>query len=126
MGIIERMGHEYKFRRFAQGHYVNGKWIAPDEVVPTDELGNEIFYTMIASIQRMSAQETQALPEGQRSSEWIKIYTTTKLERTIESEKLKGDVVIWNDREYEVMKVENWGETRMPHYKVLAVLLEAK
>jgi hypothetical protein len=124
MGIIDRMGGTFTFRRFAAGQYVNGKWIDGVEVIPTDEDGNEISWSMAASIQRMTAQETQAMPEGQRSSEWIKIYTTTKLERTQEADKTKGDVVSYNDREYEVIKIEDWMDTRIPHYKALAVLIE--
>lgn len=124
MGIIERMGRTYTFRRFAAGRYVNGNWIEGDEVVPHDADGNEISFSMTASIQRLSPQETMAIPEGQRTSEWIRIYTATKLERTVESEKTKGDIIIYNEREYEVMKIENWTETRIHHYKAMAVLLE--
>lgn len=126
MGIIERMGREYTFRRFSQGRYVNGKWVEGDEVVDHDEDGNEIPFSMVASIQRMTSQETQSLPEGQRDSEWIRIYTSTRLYRAIEADHIKGDVVIFNDREYEVMKLDNWGDTRMPHFKAMAVLLEQK
>lgn len=123
MGVIDRMGQTYGFRRFAQGRYVDGEWVDGDEVVPTDENGAETSFTMVASIQPMTAQETMAMPEGQRTSEWINIYTATKLERTQESEKTKGDVVIYNEREYEVMKVFDFMTSRIPHYKAQAVLL---
>jgi len=125
MGIIERMGSKYNFRRFAAGRYVGGHWVEGDEIVPTDETGAEVSFSMWASIQPMTPQETMSLPEGQRTSEWIKIYTVTKLDRTMEKDKTKGDIVSYNDREYEVMKVENRTATRIPHYKAQAVLIES-
>lgn len=126
MGIIERMGRQYTFKRFAQGYYVNGKWTEGAEVLDEDSDGNQVPFSMVASIQRMTPQETQSLPEGQRDSEWIRIYTSTRLFRTVEADHTKGDVVVFNGREYEIMKLENWGDTRMPHYKAMAVLLEQK
>jgi hypothetical protein len=115
MGIIERMGRTYTFSRTGAGAYVDGNWVAG--------AGSGTF-DMAASIQRLTPQETAALPEGQRTSEWIRIYTPTQLQRTNESLKLKGDLVNYNGRQYEVMKIENWTETRIQHYKALAVLLE--
>jgi hypothetical protein len=124
MGIIERMGRPYMFRRFGPGRYVSGQWVDGDEVIPTDEDGNETSFSMTASVQRLTPQETAAMPEGQRSSEWIKVYTGTQLLRADESERTKGDVVLFHGREYEVKKIEDWTDTELPHYKALAVLLE--
>lgn len=124
MDAINRLGQKYTFRRFAPGQYVSGKWRDGEEIIPHDDQGNEIFFSMTAVIQRMSPQETLTLPEGDRTREWIKIYTSTKLERSNEAEKTKGDIVNYKNREYEVRKVEDWEEFRLPHYRVIAILLE--
>lgn len=124
MGALSRLGSTYTFRRFAPGRYVNGEWVNGVEVIPQDDQGNEVAFSMVASIQRLTAQEMLALPEGERSSERITIYTETKLEKGDEATKTKGDIVLYNGREYEVRKVENWMETPQPHYTAVAVLLE--
>jgi hypothetical protein len=123
MGPISRLGQTYTFRRFAPGTYVKGVWVSGAEVVPTDNEGNAIAFSMVASIQRLTPNEMLALPEGQRTSEWIKIYTTTKLEKTIEENKTKGDIVSYDGDEFEVIKIEDWTRSPIPHYKVHAVRL---
>ena len=56
MDAINRLGKTYTFRRFASGKYVNGKWVDGEEVIPHDDQGNEISYSMTAAIQRMTPQ----------------------------------------------------------------------
>lgn len=121
MGAISKLGTSYTFRRFSPGYYEKGNWVPGVEIVPHDANGNSVYFSMIASIQRLSAQETVALPDGQRTREWIRIYTETRLERTIEEEKTKGDVVQYGGAEYEVVKVEDWTMSPISHYKILAV-----
>ena len=114
MGAIDRLGSTYEYKRLAAGSYVNGNWVE----------GAEISGTIVASIQPLTPQETQTLPEGERSSEFIRIYTATKLNKTNEVALTKGDKITYNGRDYEVKKVEDWTAYRIPHYKAIAVLLE--
>jgi hypothetical protein len=114
MGAIDRLGSTYEYKRLAAGTYVDGKWIE----------GAEIIGTIVASIQPLTPQETQTLPEGERSSEFIRIYTATKINKVNEAAMTKGDKITYNGRDYEVKKVEDWTAYRIPHYKAIAVLLE--
>lgn len=115
MGLISSFGSTYEITRFEPGDHINGIWVN----------GAETQTEMIASIQPLSPYEVMKLPEGSRSKEMIKIYTTFALRATIESLKVKGDRVSYRGRLYEVRKISEWEFiTDIPHFKALAVLVE--
>ena len=87
--------------------------------------GAESIIEIIASIQPLSPYEVLQLPEGQRTKEIVKVYTTTGLRQTIEQQNLKGDRIAYKGRLYEVRKVSSWETfTDIPHFKAVAVLVE--
>lgn len=82
-------------------------------------------HTMTASVQPLRARERELLPEGQRSKEAIKIYTTTQLYTVREQDKKKADKVDWEGRTFEVASVETYTDEKdLPHYRAAAVLAE--
>lgn len=116
MGLIDRFGESYNVRRADPGDYVKGRWIPSDTYTEID---------IIASIQPMKPWEVEHQPEGQRTKEIIKIYTTNGLRPTIEAQKVKGDLISYRGRTYEVQRVETWDfVTDIPHFKAIAVLVE--
>jgi len=115
MGLISHFGSTCSVKRFAPGEYIDGHYIA----------GAESTFEIVASIQPLGAYEMLQLPEGQRTKEAVKIYTTSPLRQTIESQQVKGDRVAYKSRLYEVQKVSTWETfTDIPHFKAVAVMVE--
>jgi hypothetical protein len=81
--------------------------------------------TAIMSLQTVSGREVLLLPEGSRTQESRKAYTTEALRTDNEKSKLKADVIEADDRLWKVMRVDPYpSSTRLPHYRVLAILVE--
>lgn len=115
MGLISHFGSTYTVKRFAPGEYIDGHYMP----------GEESIFEIVASVQPLSPYEILQLPEGQRTKEAVKIYTTAGLRQTIESQKVKGDRISYKGRLYEVQKVSTWEMfTDIPHFKAIAVMVE--
>jgi hypothetical protein len=118
MGLIDRFGAAYTVRRRNPGSYVDGDW------VPS---GTYTDYEMIASIQPINGRELEILPEGQRTKEAVRIYTKFGLQQAVEQQNVKGDLVSYRGRQYEVHKVEPWEIASwddLVHFKAIALLVE--
>lgn len=95
--------------RRAAGAYVNGSWVqgAPT-VIPMD-----------AHVQPSSPKEVMQLPENERTSEAISIYTIEPLRTSDSSAQTESDVVTFAARQYKVMVVEDWS-TQARYAKAIA------
>ena len=91
------------------GGYVDGTW---HNASPT-----EIEIEM--SVQPINGHELVQLPEGDRSREWVKGYTAVEMQIADEVNGVRGDWILWNNKNYEVQKSERWMITDLNHYKVL-------
>ncbi len=80
-------------------------------------------FTIMASIQPMSAREQQLLPEGQRVENTKKIYTLTELRTARQADGTEPDHVIYNGHTYEVRSVEDWVDLG-GYWKVIAERIE--
>lgn len=116
MSLISRFGTTYTVKRRNAGSYVGGHW----QPAGTTE------FEIIASIQPLRGKEMELLPEGERSKERVRIYTKSGLQQTIEKLAIKGDLVSYKGREYEVKSIEEWEFSRdgLAHFKAIAVLVE--
>lgn len=76
------------------GSYVDGSWI---DATPTTINFNAV-------VQNATAQDLLVLPEGDRSSETIKIHTTTRLIALIEGS-TDGDIISYNSFDWLVYNV---------------------
>lgn len=90
-----------------------------------DEYGNwidaeEQQITIKASIQPLNMREMETLPEGQRSSNMIKIYTDTELHATIQSGN-KADIIVWLGKRWEILSCAVYQMNIIPHYKAIAM-----
>jgi len=94
------------FKRKSAGSYVNGIW----------EAGSETTSQMDAVIQFLSGQKLLSLPEEFRTQENIRLYTEQQLKTLDESAGTLGDIVVWNDVEYEVFQVQNRLASSLPHF----------
>jgi len=73
-----------------------------------------------ASVQPATPKDLEDVDEDRRTRENIRLYTQTELLTASVSESQQPDVVVWEDVDYEVHSVTNWGEVGN-YYKVLAV-----
>jgi hypothetical protein len=117
MSLISRFGTTYTVRRRDPGSYVNGHW---------QPAGTWTEFDIVASIQPLRGKEMELLPEGERSKEMVRIYTKSGLRQTIEQQDVKGDLVSYKGRQYEVKSVEEWEFSwdGLAHFKAIAVLVE--
>lgn len=117
MGLIDRFGATYSVRRRDPGSYVDGNWVPA---------GSYTDFDIVASIQPIKGRELELLPMGQRTTEAVTIYTKSGLRPTIEKQDVKGDLVSYKGRQYEVHKVEEWEFSwdGLAHFKAIALLVE--
>ena len=89
--------------RQAAGAYVNGVWVpgAPYQV------------TIQASVQPASAEDMHRLPEGQRQTGAVKLYTNDAL-LTAKGDQ-KADIVVTEQGHYEVSVADVWENGLIPH-----------
>ena len=98
------------------GEYVNGAWVKPS---PTN-------LTIIANIQPITkSTEVALLPEGDRSKEVIKLYTTSQLfQRREGSSPIEGDLISWDGKSFEVLKVVRYQMGVLDHFRAVCVRKE--
>lgn len=88
--------------------------------------GTSTQKTIPANVQPvMKGTDTLLVPEGDRSKEIIKIYTEYELKsRTEGGSSNEADIVEFNGRTYEVMRVISYKMGILNHYKAIAVRRE--
>ena len=103
-------------RRSVAGSRVKGVYVSP----PPKRI------SISANIQPMiKSTDTMMLPEGDRSKEAIKIYTTTALFSVREgTNSVVADVIEWQGSEWEIVKVVHYQMGVLDHFKALAVRKE--
>lgn len=86
-------------RRPDAGTYVDGRWVG----------GSVVDSTITASIQPLSGEDMQSLPEARRESEAYNMYTSTQV-RTVQEagSDQNADRVLFFGKEFEVWQVRPW------------------
>lgn len=97
-------------KRFAGGKYVKGRWVADEE--------SETLQIM-ASVQPVTNDDMQNLPEGKRIERAVKIYTDELLR--VEGTDEQGDIILWQGREYRVIAIAPNQMGVISHYRYYAV-----
>lgn len=94
--------------RKTEGEYVNYKW----------EPGIEILIEIKASVQPLTPNEMQMMPEGRYTTQQFKLYTSFKL-RTVDEQ--NPDVVLVDGERFEVISVAPWQSLSgfINHYKAI-------
>lgn len=113
MSIISRMagGDVVTVTRFKPGQTVAGKFQADIEKV----------FTTPASVQPLGYKELVREDIGDRTREFIRIYTEVELMANDNDAQLKGDIIMFNGDKFEAQKVERWMHLNLPHFKTIAV-----
>ncbi len=109
--VVPSLSDPFTVERAPSGTYDdNGLW---------QEQPAETFEAC-GSIQTMTDEDLQKLPEGRRLRGGIKIYTTSELLTANVDEKRQPDVVLWDGARWQVEKIDDWNHYA-GYYKVLAV-----
>ncbi len=117
MSLVEDFGETITIRRMSgNGALVNGVYRG----APTSDS------KITASVQVLSANEMLLLPEGDRLKEAIKIYSDVPLMVSSNDNLREADVVFWDNRAFEVQKVEKWQQLDLKHYRSIAMLMQPK
>jgi hypothetical protein len=116
--MIKDFGVTITIERYATGSWSNGRFIK----------GVKTEFNIVASVQILRGNETLLLPEARRTKENIKIYSEEKLRTTDEKNMTSVDIVVYNNKKYEVHKVDNWvsNDTDIPHYKSIASKIDGE
>lgn len=82
--------------------------------------------TFTVSVQPLRGNELLNLPQGQRESENVKIYSDERIftVRNSNAESKTADCIEWRGCSYQIQSVEDWTKTDIPHYKSIAVKIE--
>ncbi len=76
-------------------------------------------FNIRASVQPLTPEEMQLLPEGRRQTEGYRLYTDTRLIAANSKTGVNADLVEYEGADYEVFAVDRWKNGILPHYKVL-------
>jgi hypothetical protein len=96
-------------KRRAVGAFVAGVWVP----------GAPTTTTIQASVQPASAEDIQRLPEGQRQTGAVKLYTNDSLFTAKGTQ--EADIVVTPQGDYEVSVAEVWDNGLIPHKSYLCV-----
>jgi len=100
-------------KRYASsGEYVNGNFVP---------VGSPVTFLIMASQQPLTGRELEALPEGRRNSDSYSLFTDYPLVTAEVSKVNNPDIVMINNEEFEVIKVESWQNDVINHYKATVV-----
>ena len=94
-------------RRPSAGQYIAGVW----------QNGAWASFTFVGTIQPLSGQEYDKLPEGRRETAAYSVITTTAL-RGLDSTVNPDHVLAFGDW-CEVVRVEPWQSGILPHYRCI-------
>ena len=100
-------------KRTTQGGYVDGYWVDGEE---TEQ------FTARMSVQPLRGFEFEALPEGRRGRQSVRLYSSKRLKPILDNDGTADRVVI-NGEEFEVYSTEPWQNGVQSHYKSIAQLI---
>jgi hypothetical protein len=101
----------YIVLREAAGAYVNGAWVA----------GVRSVLTVQASVQPIKlGQDMQAVPEGRRLSDFVKVYTGSPLFITDEANSVQPDIIVSGGFGYELNDISAAQSGVLNHYRYQA------
>jgi len=99
-------------KRFSTGGYNEntGRW---------EEDSSPEEFTIKASLQPMTGEDLEALPEGKRAEAGYWIFTSTKL-KTVQTDgsDQNPDIVVIFEEEFEAVTLKRWRNNIINHYQV--------
>jgi hypothetical protein len=99
--------------REGKGEYRKGKW----------ESGDAEEFEINCSMQPLTGDDLKKPEDGERTSEQYNLFCTTELKPAADS--TTGDIVSYNGKKFEVIRVERWAGL-IPHFKCVVQSLLAR
>jgi len=97
--------------RESPGSYIDGMWAGGVR---------SVLYTL-ASVQPVTiGRDMQSLPDGRRSSDFVKIYTIDRLNAIGDGDGIQPDIIVHNGVGYEIVSVDANQSGVINHYKYIA------
>lgn len=95
------------------GAYVNGIWVA----------GSRSVSSVSASVQPVTVfgQDMQAMAEGRHMSDFVKVYSDTRLKVTDDGKNIQPDIIVSQGFGYELVSIFANQSDVINHYKYVAV-----
>ena len=102
--------------RKGAGSYVDGVW----------QEATETTLTVNMKVQPAKEADLKMLPESDRSSGMVKVFSQDTALRTLQqgSSSYEADEFVWQGYRYQVVRVDQWDTTRINHYECIAKRLE--
>ena len=85
------------------------------------EKGNVTTKTIRCEIQPLDGYIFKLLPEGKRDVESLRIFTKEKLSVGDSSSNISGDVLIYNNKRFDIWRVHFWILGGLTHYEGIAL-----
>lgn len=94
------------------GNWIKGQW----------KEGNEKTIPFKGTAQPASGKAMELLPDGKRNSEAITVFAPGNMKFTPAEpvEQRSGDIIVWEERRYEVYVVRPWKCGIIPHWELVA------
>lgn len=106
----------FTVKRPSMGHYEDLLWV---------EDGPELDVIISASVQPLKMIEMEALPEGKRTGEAVKIYSDERLYPALQNGDgqlmRNADRLLYDNREWEVVSCSQFQSGIISHYKSYAI-----
>ena len=99
-------------RRSTTGYYEKGQW----------KKGRPVDLEFCGTAQPASGKTIELLPEGKRNIETISVFAPIKVEFTPADfeKKTGGDLIIYDDKHYEVLVAKKGNVGLIPHWELVA------
>lgn len=94
--------------RRGAGVYSGGQWVE----------GSDTNLTIYASVQPANGEELKALPEGYRTKETLKLYSSDELIPL--GDNRRPDILLWRGAQYEISLKGPWQSGVISHFKYYA------
>lgn len=94
------------------GTYIQGVYIPSPKA-------SEVIHASIQPLKLFEQNDTLQLTDGRRNKAGIKIYSDELLYSS--SQTVKGDIVIYKGRRFEVLKVSDHTDNFLPHFASIAL-----
>lgn len=93
------------------GTHTDGIWVP----------GTHSVSTVLCSVQPVvKATDLVSLPEGRHLSDYVKVYTDTKLKIAEDGTNVQSDIIVNGDFGYEIVDVAENQSNVIPHYRYIA------
>jgi hypothetical protein len=100
-------------KSFPPGTRVKGSWVNGEELEPEPFKG---------TVQPPSGETMKLLPEGTQKSDVIEVIAPREMTFTVADvdTRRKGDIIVWREKEYEVIGAVLMDNGLLPHWELIA------